>query len=1026
MKDFKLSFKIVNEASATLNQVIKDIDAVKSASSELNRVKLGEVKQQFSHLHKQMLKVLGVYKSIRKSYIKLDNFKFAKLSGEIGKINTALKTIPEQVKEVNNAIATIGAGMAGSQLQLSLSSMIASLKGAIGEIERAIVRLERAFSAAMKAIGALGSATKKQGASAKQTADEYTKMSNALGLTVGQVKSGEAAFKGLQSTFRGLANGLKTTTTAHINMTAATTTGARKSHAALAKISKGIKGTAAASKGFVSTGNVMLDTLRGIGRGALQVNRVYSQTASSVQGFSAIASSTNSSLKGLASTLLSAAKGTSGLTEETKKGTGAANENKKAAQAMAGANQQVADSANKTQKAVGRLSRMSVAGFKEMLVGQAMWMIGFTLLLAPIALFTSALRDAVAVQDEFARTVRVLRPASGDMEDMAKVTAEAFSAMNDEMVRTGKGAQDVSEVLYQLGSAGLTAEEAVAALRSTMDVIVGTEADVTAITKTIAGIYNNLGNQMYEAADGSIQFVNALDAQAQGLKRNTDLSKGFAAINDVLVAAFRDHQIEMSELNDGLRYSIATASIAGVTYTELVGVLATLNDHMVKAGVAGRSFQSMLSRIVKSPVDFAKAFHIELPADQPLNVLNLFEQLHEQLNRGVWTVEQLGEAFKRTGLRGAKTFITLIQHFNDVQKNIQDLTHDVTGAAETMADIMLDRPAAALDRLYQALVQIIRISLDPIIKTFFGLIKVVNLAFRSVYDLYSSLPILVQRFVDLGIGTITLGALILGFGKLKKSIDIAKRVAALYRLSMIKLNTAIKSGTVLNTAYNFSLRAMRTAYHQVTKAAAGFATTMLLIARNIKATALIPVAYFHELAVAISAAGIQMGTMTGLFAFSNTAMIAFGATVATVTQLVLAFVAGTTIAVLAFAAMVFGLSRLDGAMRKSDRNIIKFNESFQKVGDASKELKTKIQDEAIEAQGRIVRSVGLDLDFYSRRVFNALEVNTDMGVALRGTIKQLKDNTKFLERLRNSENATNEARKKSLQTLNEGRYILHI
>lgn len=414
--------------------------------------------------------------------------------------------------------------------------------------------------------------------------------------------------------------------------------------------------------------------------------------------------------------------------------------------AMVAGNMAVAGSHQKQGDAAKMAGRITVAGFKAMLISQAAWLAGFALVLGPITKFVQIMADAISIQNEFARVARVMR---SETQSMGDALTTAYTAMNTEMVRTGKSAKDVGEVLYQLGSAGLTAEESVSALASSMQTIIGAEADVTNITKTIAGIYNNMKEQIYETAEGFVVFRTSMNATEGPLTKVTDLTKKFVAINDILVRAFDAHQVEMSELNDGLKYSIATSNAAGISFTQLTGVLVTLNDHMIKAGVAGRSFQAMLSRIVKSPDKFAEAFDIEIDPSKTLDIQSIFKQLNAEFEKGNLSVERLGTTFTRLGLRGAKTFIVLATHWKEVEQNIRDLEHNSKGAADAMAKVMLERPVAALQRMYQAMVQIGKYTFGPLVESVLKLVNVFNSAFMAITNLITGMPVLIQLWLKL-------------------------------------------------------------------------------------------------------------------------------------------------------------------------------------------------------------------------------------------------------------------------------------
>lgn len=328
--------------------------------------------------------------------------------------------------------------------------------------------------------------------------------------------------------------------------------------------------------------------------------------------------------------------------------------------------------------------RTTFLGFKNMLKSQAAWVLGYGVMFGVLRKFTDALGSVIALQQQMSRALRTGR---SEIMSSALIMEEYSDAAETAMIRVGVGAEETGEVLYQLGSAGLTAEESLAALQSTMDAIVGTEADVTEYTKSVAGVYNNF---------------------AETITHVTDLQKKFKYINDIMVGTFRDHQVEINELTEGLKHLSASGKASHIEFKQMAGILGTLNDHMIKSGIAGRSVQSILSRISRQGREFAKAFDIEIDMTRPLDFIKILEDVNEKMGAGEITAEQVGTIFERLGLRGAKSFIVLVENVDELNENILTLETQSEDAAEAMKDIMMATPEAAINRLTQAFAHLAR------------------------------------------------------------------------------------------------------------------------------------------------------------------------------------------------------------------------------------------------------------------------------------------------------------------------------
>jgi len=343
--------------------------------------------------------------------------------------------------------------------------------------------------------------------------------------------------------------------------------------------------------------------------------------------------------------------------------------------------------------------RTTIRGFRDMMKSQMAWVAGYGLMFGAMNFFKTSLMSVITVQHDFARALRTARSETTKTSDLLN---EYMQKGVSSMIKFGQSSEMIGEVLYHLGSAGLYAHESLGALNSTLRLIIGTEADVGETTKMIAGIYNNFSQQI--------------------LSTSGVMGK-FEYINDVIVATFRDHQVEIKELRDGLKHLSAMGKESNLTFTEQVGVLATLNDHLIKSGIAGRSVQTMLSKISKSPLAFAKAFDIRINPLMPLDLLDILTQVNEKMSKGAMSTIEVGNVFDRLGLRGAKTFITLVKYVDELKTNIDDLKHKSEGANDALSDIMLNIPDVAFAKMREALGALVRIGFGPVVEGAFQLSK---------------------------------------------------------------------------------------------------------------------------------------------------------------------------------------------------------------------------------------------------------------------------------------------------------------
>lgn len=382
--------------------------------------------------------------------------------------------------------------------------------------------------------------------------------------------------------------------------------------------------------------------------------------------------------------------------------------------------------------AVRAMHRVSAEGFGSMIISQAAWMAGFQVVFGLLDKFKGALISVVDLQRAVTRAMRTTRS-----ETMS--TAEIYKAFTDAMVesrmRTGAAIEDLGEIMYQLGSAGLSAEESMAALESTLANIIGTEAEVRDITKLIAGLYNNFAESIVKV-DGTMKSLSATSKEwTNSLIESATLTEKFTYINDLLVAAFRDNQVEMMEMRDGLKFMIQSGKAANLALDEMVGILAFLNNHMIKAGQAGRAMRVILSKLTKDAAGFAEAFKIDIDLQKPLDFLDIMRKLNVRYGGQAATVEELGKVFKKLGLRGAEAFNLIMRNVDVLEGTIGNLQDTLSGAATEMERIRLSDLASQATIAAANIEALLRNGMTPLSETLGTVVGGFNAASKGMKEM---------------------------------------------------------------------------------------------------------------------------------------------------------------------------------------------------------------------------------------------------------------------------------------------------
>jgi len=273
---------------------------------------------------------------------------------------------------------------------------------------------------------------------------------------------------------------------------------------------------------------------------------------------------------------------------------------------------------------------------------------------------TDTVRDVIESQKQLARA---LRTARSEWMSNTEIAEKYMKVMAEAAVTHAADWQQSGEALYQLGSAGLSAEEALAAFNSVMSLAVGTEGDLREVTKSVAGVYNNFNEEMSDALTTQQKFQH---------------------IVNVMSTAWAKHQIEISELTDGYKYASAAAKMAGISLEDLTAYLAVANDHMIKGSRAGRAFTTMISRISRTPEKFRRELGLlqKIDITKPLELSNIFKELHQRLVEGKTSVAELSVAFQNLGIRATPIFRVLLENYDEWEKARQEAHDEVIKATE--------------------------------------------------------------------------------------------------------------------------------------------------------------------------------------------------------------------------------------------------------------------------------------------------------------------------------------------------------
>lgn len=243
----------------------------------------------------------------------------------------------------------------------------------------------------------------------------------------------------------------------------------------------------------------------------------------------------------------------------------------------------------------------------------------------------------------------------GELERRARI---AFT-------NTARSMTEVTEAMYQIGTAGRSTEEILEGFEHVLNLAVGTFGNVAVAGKTVSGILNVFEHQ---------------------LKRVGDTSQQIQYVSDLLAVAWRNNQIELSEVAQSMQYLASEGNVLDISLEELIASSSVLNDAMLRGGKGGRLLARAFVQIAKDS-DKLRRLGVLFDPNKPLKFRDIMSQLHKiyEKQRGSLTfLKDLTDIFGTRGKRAVTGLLTQWEKFNE---EIDRTPEEIRGSAEELKEI---------------------------------------------------------------------------------------------------------------------------------------------------------------------------------------------------------------------------------------------------------------------------------------------------------------------------------------------------
>jgi TP901 family phage tail tape measure protein len=306
---------------------------------------------------------------------------------------------------------------------------------------------------------------------------------------------------------------------------------------------------------------------------------------------------------------------------------------------------------NARRQIVKEQKKMQGQGIMNMFKGRGVWFLGLRVmweLFRAIGALSEALKD---LDEATGRAMRTMRSETG--MTFRQVREEATKTIRQVGRISGASYKDIGEALYQLSSAGLTAEKALSGVNTVVRFATVTETSMTDAAKLLAGAMNNYG---------------------ESLKSVGTETEKMAAISGTLTYVWERNQIDMNEMVQGLNQSINSAKLAGLEFSELAVIVGNLGTMMIRSGRGGRSLRSAIVQMASKGEQLAETFDFAFEGTKQLDFLTVMDKMHEGFKDLNKTADVTSKIFEIFGKRGAPAVLALLNNWEKVRGEIDGVS----------------------------------------------------------------------------------------------------------------------------------------------------------------------------------------------------------------------------------------------------------------------------------------------------------------------------------------------------------------
>ena len=380
---------------------------------------------------------------------------------------------------------------------------------------------------------------------------------------------------------------------------------------------------------------------------------------------------------------------------------------------------------------------------------------------------------AVTTGNNFeAQMSRVQAIASATKDELQQLTNQAIELGAE----TSFSATEVAEGMENLASAGFTTEEIMKAMPGLLDLAASSGTELATASEIAASAIRGFG----------------LEADKSG------------HIADVFAEAAARTNAQTEDMGEAMKYIAPVANTMGISLEETAAAIGIMSDAGIKGSQAGTSLRGALTRLTK-PTDKMLGIMEDLGIsfyDNEGKMKSLTEMVSmlQKATKGLTDEQKQNALTILFGTESLSGMLSLINRGSDELENMTKSFKKADGAAEKMADTMLDNTAGSLESLSGSIESAgiaVQKALSPEIKK---LAKQIQDLVDSFTNLSEEEQLNIIKTVALVAG---IGPLIKILGTTGKALGtVTKGIGTFSQAIVVMKNNTTSSSTAVNNLAN--------------------------------------------------------------------------------------------------------------------------------------------------------------------------------------------------------------------------------